>query len=142
MLKQNYKVDLAALMRIYETNYAKLLRLLPQSNEVGNSCAYAIQGLVFQLDIIEATRYTTLLNIWQHGNSPEYLKAQIKVRMYHDARVAEVCASQQVQPIKPKYDYPNTKMHQRDEKHQMNAFLADWLSHCLRNGLSKKDIFL
>ncbi len=141
MYKQTYKVDLAALMRIYETNYAKLLRLLPPNNEVGNSCVYDIQGQAFQLDIIEATRYTTLLNIWQQGNSPEYLKAQIKVRMYHDARVAEVCESQQIQRIKPKYDYPNIKMHQRDEKHQINAFLSDWLRLCLRNGISKKDIF-
>ncbi|MEN4419192.1 DUF1249 domain-containing protein, partial [Enterobacter hormaechei] len=25
----------------------------------------------------------------------------------------------------------NKKLHQRDEKHQINQFLADWLRYCL-----------
>ncbi len=47
------------------------------------------------------------------------------VRLYHDAMVAEVCSSQQIFRFKARYDYPNKKLHQRDEKHQINQFLAD-----------------
>ena len=51
----------------------------------------------------------------------------MSVRLYHDAMVAEVCSSQQIFRFKARYDYPNKKLHQRDEKHQINQFLADWL---------------
>jgi uncharacterized protein YqiB (DUF1249 family) len=33
-------------------------------------------------------------------------------------------------------------MHQQDEKSQQNRFRADWLEHCLGNGLSAKSIAL
>ena len=56
------------------------------------------------------------------------------VRLYHDAMVAEVCSSQQIFRFKARYDYPNKKLHQRDEKHQINQFLADWLRYCLAHG--------
>ncbi|EBB4503635.1 TPA: ADP-ribose diphosphatase [Salmonella enterica subsp. enterica serovar Typhi] len=48
--------------------------------------------------------------------------------------VAEVCSSQQIFRFKARYDYPNKKLHQRDEKHQINQFLADWLRFCLAHG--------
>ncbi|EOD80306.1 putative cytoplasmic protein [Grimontia indica] len=140
MLRQGYRVDLNALMRMYETNYAKLLRLMPRDDNVGESCVYEIQGHEFQMDIVESTRYTTLLDIWQRGEVPQYLRPRLTVRMYHDARVAEVCTTQQISRIQPRYDYPNPRMHQKDEKHQVNAFLADWLAHCLRNGITKQNI--
>lgn len=141
MMKQEYRVDLSALMRLYETNYAKLMKLLPTSKDVGEGCLFDIQGEHFQLTIIEFTRYTSLLEISQCDDM-EYMSPCLRIRMYHDARVAEVCANQQTGYLKPRYDYPNKKMYQRNEKHQMNAFLADWLTHCLRYGVSKtKSIF-
>ncbi|WP_028023591.1 DUF1249 family protein [Enterovibrio calviensis] len=140
MLRRGYHVDLSALMRMYETNYAKLLRLMPRQDDVGEFCVYDIQGNEFQLDVVESTRYTTLLDIWQRGEIPHYLRPRLTVRMYHDARVAEVCTSQQISRIQPSYDYPNPRMHQRNEKHQINAFLSDWLGHCLRNGIAKHNI--
>ncbi|MGQ7191841.1 DUF1249 domain-containing protein, partial [Escherichia sp. HC-CC] len=44
------------------------------------------------------------------------------------------CSSQQIFRFKARYDYPNKKLHQRDEKHQINQFLADWLRYCLAHG--------
>lgn len=58
----------------------------------------------------------------------------MSVRLYHDARVAEVCSTQQIYRFKGRYDYPNKKLHQRDEKHQINQFLAEWLRYCLLQG--------
>ncbi|PKF50358.1 DUF1249 family protein [Enterovibrio nigricans] len=140
MLRREYQVDLSALMRMYETNYAKLVRLMPRQDDVGEYCVYEIQGQEFQLDIVESTRYTTLINIWQRGEVPSYLRPKLTVRLYHDARVAEVCTSQQISRIQPRYDYPNPRMHQRDEKRQVNAFLSDWLVLCLKNGITKHNI--
>ncbi|KXF80347.1 DUF1249 family protein [Enterovibrio coralii] len=140
MLRREYQVDLSALMRMYETNYAKLVRLMPRQDDVGEFCVYEIQGQEFQLDVVESTRYTTLIDIWQRGEVPSYLRPRLTVRLYHDARVAEVCTSQQISRIQPRYDYPNPRMHQRDEKRQVNAFLSDWLALCLKNGITKHNI--
>ena len=56
------------------------------------------------------------------------------IRLYHDARVAEVISSQDIQQVQPRYDYPNVQMHHPDEKEQMNLFLKEWLQLCLRLG--------
>jgi uncharacterized protein YqiB (DUF1249 family) len=54
----------------------------------------------------------------------------MKVRIYHDARVAEVLACQGIHSFQPFYPYPNPKMLQPYEKRRVNYFLGEWLSHC------------
>lgn len=129
-------------MRLYETNYAKLLPLLPRSDMVGDMLVYLVCDDVYQLEIIESTRYTTVitLGLLESEKVANYLSLLLTVRLYHDARVAEVCAVQQISRLKPIYDYPNLRMHQKNEKHQVNLFLGDWLKHCLRHGLSKQSV--
>jgi hypothetical protein len=58
----------------------------------------------------------------------------MSIRLYHDARMAEVNSSQNIRWIKPRYDYPNKKMHLPDEKQQINQFLKEWLQLCLQQG--------
>lgn len=95
------------------------------------------QSLQFAVRILENTRYTTLLEICQHNDElPDFLRGYMQVRLYHDARMAEVCVSQQISRLHPSYDYPNPAMHQRDEKEQCNHFLAEWLRFCLAHGYS------
>ncbi|WP_255388605.1 DUF1249 family protein [Photobacterium atrarenae] len=141
-MNKRYTVDLAGIMRLYETNYAKLLPLLPKSDQVGDVCVYQVRDLEYQLAITESTRYTTLVELWQRsdGELPSYLIPRLTVRLYHDARVAEVCTAQQISRLKPRYDYPNLRMHQQDEKYQVNRFLGDWLAYCLKHGISKQSV--
>ena len=83
----------------------------------------------------ECTSYTTLVEIRQVAPTVSYWSLpSMSVRLYHDALVAEVCSTQQIYRFKARYDYPNKKLHQRDEKHQINQFLADWLRYCLAQG--------
>ena len=56
------------------------------------------------------------------------------IRLYHDARMAEVLSTQDIKQVKSRYDYPNNQMHQQDEKQQTNQFLNEWLHLCLRLG--------
>lgn len=141
-MNKRYTVDLAAIMRLYETNYAKLLPLLPKTDKVGDECVYKVFDCEYQMKITESTRYTTVIELWQRseGELPDYLVPRLTVRLYHDARVAEVCSAQQISRLKPRYDYPNLRMHQKDEKHQVNRFLGDWLAYCLKNGISKQSV--
>lgn len=74
-------------------------------------------------------------------NLVQLLHPRMTIRLYHDARMAEVLSSQDVRQIKPRYDYPNTKMHQQDEKQQINQFLNEWLQLCLSLGHLRQRIY-
>ncbi|QFT08763.1 DUF1249 family protein [Vibrio sp. THAF190c] len=141
-VKKPYHVDLAELMRVYETNYAKLNALLPVGHQVGDVRCYQAVNMVYQLTVNEVTKYTTLIDICQSDAMPVFPLPKMSVRLYHDARVAEVCASGDFSRVKAKYDYPNTKLLQKDEKFQLNKFLGEWLSFCLKNGISRTPITL
>ncbi|WED21465.1 DUF1249 family protein [Vibrio sp. JC009] len=136
-----YHVDLAELMRVYETNYAKLNALLPTRPSVGDVRSYQVASMAYQLEVSEITKYTTVIDVSQCNEQPVFPLPKMTVRLYHDARVAEVCASEQISRVKARYDYPNDKMMQKDEKFQLNQFLSDWLTFCLRHGISRAPVF-
>lgn len=112
-VKQRYHVDLAGLMRTYETNYAKLNALLPVSAEVGDVRCYQAANMIYQLTVNEITKYTTVVEICQSDDTPVFPLPTMSVRLYHDARVAEVCSSGEFSRIKAKYDYPNDQLMQK-----------------------------
>lgn len=132
---KRYTPDFPAMMRLCEVNFAQLRRLLPRNEQAGETVAYQVRQASYRLTILESTRYTSLVEIQQIAPAVSYWSLPtLTVRLYHDAMVAEVCASQQIFRFKARYDYPNKKLHQRDEKHQINQFLADWLRYCLAYG--------
>lgn len=123
------------MMRLYEINYAQLCRLLPRGNQLGDAAVFQVDTAIYRLEIKELTRYTSLVVIQQLSPNINYWQLpEMSVRLYHDALIAEVCASQQILRFKARYDYPNEKLYQQDEKHQINQFLADWLKFCLIHG--------
>jgi uncharacterized protein YqiB (DUF1249 family) len=65
------------------------------------------------------------------ANTPAFLRPKMTIRLYHDAKVAEVLIAQRTSQLKPVYEYPNLNMHQRNEKFMVNVFLAEWLHFCL-----------
>lgn len=135
---KRYVPDLMSLQRTCEVNYMALMKLLPPGGSVGAERRYQVgNGLQFQLTVTEESRFTSQVILAQHNPElPSYLQARIEIRLYHDVRMAEVCAAQQISMLQPRYDYPNQKMHHRDEKEQVNLFLADWLRFCLKHGTS------
>ncbi|MEI4966138.1 DUF1249 domain-containing protein [Aeromonas caviae] len=135
---KRYVPDLMSLQRTCEVNYMALMKLLPPGGSVGAERRYQVgNGLQFQLTVTEESRFTSQVILAQHNPElPSYLQARIGIRLYHDVRMAEVCAAQQISMLQPRYDYPNQKMHHRDEKEQVNLFLADWLRFCLKHGTS------
>jgi len=134
MIKR-YVPDFPEMMRLCETNFAQLRRLLPKEDRAGESVTLQVNDASYTVTIEESTRYTTLVEIKQTAPAVSYWSLPaMSVRLYHDAMVAEVCSTQQIYRFKARYDYPNKKLHQRDEKHQINQFLADWLRYCLAHG--------
>mgnify|MGYP000994726015 CR=1 FL=1 len=138
---KRYTPDFPEMMRLCEMNFSQLRRLLPRNDAPGETVSYQVANAQYRLTIVESTRYTLTLHpecrqiIGSQSRAISYWSLpSMTVRLYHDAMVAEVCSSQQIFRFKARYDYPNKKLHQRDEKHQINQFLADWLRYCLAHG--------
>lgn len=134
--KKGFSLDLAELHAVCEANYARLMRLFPDY-ESSNRRELEAGSARVTIDVLERSRYTTIFRLQQQSAEPRWLGAlKVEVRAYHDAGMIEVGAFQSHRRIQPRYQYPNHRMYQRDEKSQQNRFLADWLEHLLLEGRS------
>ena len=148
--KKRYTVDLAAQMAECEANYARIMRLLPDLDSVDQRAfGVAMPGSApaqLRITVTERCKYTTMVDVTQSplsgvsraigqlAASPSF-----SLRIYHDARMAEVVAFDRHRQIRARYEYPNQNMYHEDEKAQLNRFLGEWLSHCLRYGHALED---
>ena len=137
--RERYHVDLRELQAVCEANYARLMRLLPQMRasedirRVAMSQGDRLLG-VLVLQVLETCPYTSTLLVTQEHCLPWLPVPQMEVRVYHDARMAEVTRAENARRLRGIYSYPNAQMHQPDEKTQLNLFLGEWLGHCLACG--------
>jgi uncharacterized protein YqiB (DUF1249 family) len=137
---RRYQPRLSTLMNLCDVNYMLLLKLLADKEEVGQTrCFFISDFLSYELAVNEVTRYTTLVTISQNAlvlgeNLSQLFCPKMMIRLYHDARMAEVISSQDVRQVKPRYDYPNPDMHLPNEKEQINTFLKEWLQLCHQFG--------
>lgn len=130
--QQKYVPDIRAFGILCELNYARLLKLLPDIEPAGKHYDYCVNDkTIYRLTIKECCKYTTIVTLVQLAPHVEdYLRPKLEVRLYHDADMAEVTASQNIHHIKGSYQYPNPQMMQKDEKYQLNQFLQAWLKMC------------
>ena len=127
----------AGLMELYETNYIRLRNLMPELDTMPAVAVSCVPGaLDLHLQILERCRFTTTLGLTYHFHEEEgeFPAPDIKVRIYHDAQVAEVIACGRRRGLhhaeynRLHHHYPLT------EKWRMNRFLYKWLGYCLRQG--------
>lgn len=120
---------------LYAENFGHLTRLFPNSQEIHGAFSVVLRPLTrISVEIIEQCRYTTILGLTHklhHGPQQWLPSISLTVRVYHDAKLAEVIEFQKLRGFKPSYPYPNKHMHQPLEKRQINLFFRDWLLHCL-----------
>lgn len=62
---KRYTPDFPEMMRLCETNFAQLRRLLPRTDAAGEKVSYQVGSAQYRLTIVESTRYTTLVAIEQ-----------------------------------------------------------------------------
>jgi len=165
MQSKKYHPKLSTLMSLCEINYMLLMRLLANNDEdiIGKERNFFISDfLAYNIKTLEITRYTSLISICQEmpnankedvehfknldkKNKKDLLSSilhpKMTIRLYHDARMAEVISNQDIRQVKPRYDYPNNKMHLPDEKEQINIFLKAWLQLCLKLGQVNLSLF-
>ncbi|MBE0366861.1 DUF1249 domain-containing protein [Pseudoalteromonas sp. MMG013] len=132
--RQGYIQSLPKYITLCERNYLRVLKVLPPE-EPGAQRTIELANAHYDIVVDGCAKYTTDITIRQTVSISDFLpEFQLSVRLYHDAKVAEVIHHDFHQRIKPSYGYPNPSMHQKDEKYQLNAFLADWLMACLESG--------
>lgn len=120
---------------LHEANFKKLSRVVPGLHELEKSIrAHGQDGTRLNLHILEISKYTKTFALQLiHGTDQPWLPSlNMKIRNYYDARVTEALAFQHQHRINARYQYPNPKMFQPNEKWQTNHFLSEWLDYCLR----------
>lgn len=124
---------LRSLMPIYEGNYRSLAQLVPGLRSMQVPASFVLSDLPrIRMSVVECCKYTALL-AFSHALAPGAGRVPdlaLKVRMCHDARVAEVIGYQGRSRFAAVYPYPNQDMHGVFEKRQVNLFLGEWLRFC------------
>lgn len=138
--RQRYRVDLREMMTQCEANYLHLMRLMPLLRErdavrltlpaAGDEGA----SRTVLLRVLDRARYTTELELEQERLHTLLPAPALTVRLYHDARSAEVTGARPYRRVAARHPYPNPAMHQQDEKLQLNRHLAEWLRHVQEHG--------
>lgn len=143
--KESYKVDFPLQMAECEANYLRLQKLVNglRQDEYRFMVTRGQQEWLQILQVIERSRYTTTFQFRQSPVAPitRWLQMPcLTVRMYHDAKVAEVLAWEGHKRLRPRYEYPNQSMYHSDEKLQINLFLGECLSLSLNQGRCVDDV--
>jgi uncharacterized protein YqiB (DUF1249 family) len=130
---RKYVPKVANMHKVCEVNYGRLLRLIPDCDTEDLQYQFEVNSsLLYTIKIIECSRYTSTLEMSQKSQVEyEFLRPVVLVRLYHDAKMAEVISAQNIGSLQPSYRYPNIKMYQKNEKEMVNLFLAEWLQFCL-----------
>ncbi len=143
MPNKRYRIDLPAHMAECDANYLRLMKLFPGLREEDANAFGVMMGdhaHRVELKVLERGPYTTLIELQQQPRAPWNARPRMVVRLYHDARSAEVVECHGARHFRPVYDYPNRHMHQPDEKAQVNRFLTEFLSMCLRHGIAVTEL--
>ncbi|MEQ6340563.1 MAG: DUF1249 domain-containing protein [Gammaproteobacteria bacterium] len=125
-------------MSCYEANFERLTWLIPglQSME-GLALSEGRDLMDLQLEVVERCRYTLTVALTHYFRSDGALVSDpyMKIRIYLDARVAEVLSYQN---HRFQFLHPSPILSELNlcEKRQINKFLGEWLDYCISQGHS------
>ncbi len=129
-MKSNYQPRVAKLLSVCQFNYTYLQQLLHLLDEQRTSIEF--DEIRLNLNTQDNSTYTETFELNMSWTKVSFLPdLSMTIRLYHDARLAEVLTYQQVSRLLAVYKYPNDNMHQPDEKYRVNAFLQHVLKSCL-----------
>jgi uncharacterized protein YqiB (DUF1249 family) len=145
-MKRKYIPDLSRQMSMCEANYVRIMKLMPDLDDCDQrefQVSWPDHQAFLRLQVDERFKYTsTVLISHSYENSSPWLESPgMVVRLYHDASMAEVICMQKRKQLSGVYPYPNQKMHQPDEKVQLNEYLGEWLRECLSHGHVMEPVF-
>ena len=143
MPNKRYRIDLPAHMAECDANYLRMMKLFPALREEDVNVFGVMVGEQahrVELRVVARSPYTTEVELQQLPRAPWNSRPRMLVRLYHDARSAEVVECHGARHFRPVYEYPNQQMHLPDEKAQVNRFLTEFLSMCLLHGVAVTEL--
>jgi uncharacterized protein YqiB (DUF1249 family) len=123
------------LEQICESNYQKLLKLIPDLLTLRQSAiGRALNNTSLHMTVIESTPYTLTVEL-SHSfthNLDELLEPAVKIRLYLDAQLAEVLSDHARASVTQVFKDPGLSRDIMNYKWRLNYFLQKWLDHCLK----------
>ena len=146
IMRKRYVPDLVQIGVLYETNYSRLIKLIHLMGDKDNMILNLHNGANFigvvKIELLESGKYTDTFLLEQTTAVGKWVNnPRMRVRLYHDALVAEVIGKYGRQAVEGVNAYPNQRMHLPDEKNQLNLFLAEWLNFCISYGYCEESPF-
>lgn len=121
---------------LFEENYRLLQALLPElpAEENRFRMVSASGGPLLQIHILQRCPYTTILELAMPFDAGSFHLPDLhmQLRLYHDARVAEVAAYQGCSRLPAPYQVNRYAPYLVDEKRQINRLLHELLHYCQR----------
>ncbi len=123
------------LEQICESNYQKLLKLIPDLlglKETAVGLAY--HNTTLHITVIESTPYTMTVQLSHcfNKNRDEFMEPALKIRLYLDAQLAEVLSDHARASVAQVFKNPGLSREIMNYKWRLNYFLQKWLDHCLK----------
>ena len=144
--KHFYIPDLIADMAECDANYIRLLQLFPDM-ESEDDVEFGIntrtqEGVTVSIQIKERCPFTTMVtvNVSSVEDKPFIRWPNLELRIYHDVNSAEVVRFERHRNFRFRYPTPNENMFHPDEKSQINRFLGELLTYCLKHGYSLEPV--
>ena len=120
-----------------ESNYYKLLRLIPDLPQIGESAIASPAGKpTLHFRLIDKTPYTLTLELTHcfEDQTDAFFEPAVRIRAYLDAKTAEVLADHNRPHIEHAFRQTERADKIMDYKWTLNYFLEKWLNHCLQLG--------
>ncbi len=129
-----------SLMDLYENNYLRLRRLIPDLSALPDRAVSRVPGcLSLHVSILERTKFTTTLCLTYFFEEGErgMEEPALTIRVYHDANQVEVLTGH-LHHGRQRFDHISEKAIKI--KWKLNRFLYKWLGYCLYLGHSFKTL--
>ena len=129
--------DLARLIGLYEANFVRLYRLIPELDSMNGTVVSHVAGAQsLYLTVNERFKYTTILTLSYRFNDKGIVVSDPNARIcvYHDVRAVELlshCRRRRSHRVHP---WRTGQMPELDRKWEMNRFLFKWLRYCSYQG--------
>lgn len=125
----------ATLMELYESNYILIRRLAPELRAMGDAISVVPDGVDLHLRILERSPYTTSISLTHYFDPESPLRAEpdLRVRVYHDARAAEVMPDTRTEHFRL-WAGRRPEPKSLSWRWELNRFLNRWLRYCLAEG--------
>lgn len=126
--------NFVSLMTLYESNYIRLRRLVPQLETIAGECISTVADdchLYMRVD--ERSRYTTTLTLTYLFETPsgDVADPDLQIRVYHDARLAEVMNSARWHQHELLASLRLQLGNHASDRWVRNMMLNKWLDYCV-----------